>query len=266
MSITNLKKIIKYRIINFKTIIWFTKGVILKICKSDEQQNFKILAIKKPEYAFLASICCKSLLAVHPNSSIVVVCDQFTKKSFLLNTKLIRKNFDLKIMTIESEKSWQEQKFDLILSMNGSSDIFLDADLIINKKIKKMANPTLFVKEFTFNENIRYRFLNNLDGGMYNNYSMKNTSLVTFNKNSINYEEIENIKNMFKNFNRLLDKTVPLYDVEEKIVLERLKEQIIVSILFEKLFKNIDYLKEKDSRLDGSAYESLYFGSTGLSF
>ena len=28
----------------------------------------------------------------------------------------------------------------------------------------------------------------------------------------------------------------------------------------------IDYLKEKDSRLDGSAYESLYFGSTGLSF
>jgi len=149
MSITNFKKIIKYRVIHFKTIVWFIKGLILKICKSDEHQNFKILAIKKPEYAFLASICCKSLLAVHPNSSIEVVCDQFTKKSFLINTKLIRKIFDLKIMTIESEKSWQEQKFELILSMNGSSDIFLDADLIINKKITKMANPTLFVKEFT---------------------------------------------------------------------------------------------------------------------
>mgnify|MGYP003347073659 CR=1 FL=1 len=79
MSITNFKKIIKYRVIHFKTIVWFTKGLILKICKSDEHQNFKILAIKKPEYAFLASICCKSLLAVHPNSSIEVVCDQFTK-------------------------------------------------------------------------------------------------------------------------------------------------------------------------------------------
>ena len=194
MSITNFKKIIKYRVIHFKTIVWFTKGLIVKICKSDEHQNFKILAIKKPEYAFLASICCKSLLAVHPNSSIEVVCDQFTKKSFLINTKLIRKIFDLKIMTIESEKSWQEQKFELILSMNGSSDIFLDADLIINKKITKMANPTLFVKEFTFNEYTRYRFLKNLDRGIYNNYSMKNSSFVTFNKNSINYEEIEKIE------------------------------------------------------------------------
>ena len=48
--------------------------------------------------------------------------------------------------------------------------------------------------------------------------------------------------------------------------LERLREQIVISLVSETWDKDIYFLKEKDSHMDGSFVESSYFGATGSTF
>ena len=146
---------------------------------SHERFTAHLLVVKNQKYSELARICIESFCFYHPMCSIIVHCDNSTYFQTLKTLKKIIKRGSTEVVLdqIDGQRTWQEQKIHTIVSLNGTRDIFLDADLRWNGCIPVRKGLTFFVDEFRLTEKSPFRELLSLSE--FANHSdpiMRNTS------------------------------------------------------------------------------------------
>lgn len=256
-----IKGLIRYK--NYFT--WSTKK-----SKKISTENFHVhvLVVKKINYVKLSRTAILSFLYFHPNSKITVHCDHVT---YLPVKKILKKYIGKKSIHIlddcDSSFTWQQSKLQLILQMNGTKDCFMDADLRWNGPIsKQIRNVIFFVNEFKFQDRSPYRQLGHVIEKNFGlkNLHMHNTSFFSFGGVIISLVEIQKTLDFSRDM-QLLCEAANLGKDDLKI-LERLSEQVALSVCSLNWANEIKFLKDQDAIFDGSFVESSYFGATGNIF
>jgi glycosyltransferase involved in cell wall biosynthesis len=90
------------------------------------------------EYVDLAEVCFFSFLHHHPNTQFIFHCDEITMGYAIKKLSLCSGNAGVQFEKISNRSglNWQEQKLEIILSLSGSSDLMLDADLRWNAALE----------------------------------------------------------------------------------------------------------------------------------
>ena len=226
-----------------------------------------LLCVKNPVYAKIAQVCVESFLFHHPAATVIVHCDEATVSAAedLLGRSRRGRKASV-VATFEgSVASWQEHKVDLILSMNGTSDIFIDADLRWNGPIPRpISGITLFVNEFDMTERSPYlQVVRRLAPGLTSAH-MYNTSFFTFGSVDVGSDLLANVRSELECFPQTLEHSdLGRSDLDQ---LMRIREQIVLGVSLQIAGLQISTLKDSDTVRDGAFVESSYFGATGSSF
>ena len=237
-----------------------------KLNQNSFSRTAHVLVVNNTKYLFFARICIESFMHFHPKSTVVLHCDLNTynpAKKYFSITKRFRKILIVCDQDINTD--WKLSKLRLLLSMNGTTDIFMDADLRWNGSLNLDRNIYFLVREFPFWKFPEYfNYFSSIKIKLNHNKYMWNTSFFTFNSNQIDKEIIDS---MYDFYEELLssfqsrDKTFNSNSIKERLI-----EQLTMSFFADEFGFEVKALKENDSRLDGSLVESAYFGSTGLGF
>ena len=234
--------------------------------KSTRNKYSHILIVSNPVYVDISMVCIASFMSANPEYLVVIHCDV---KTFPYMQQAIKKlglaDFVIINCDMSKDLSWQQNKVELILSLNGSSDLFMDADLRWNGKLPDVKGITFFVKEFLFQDKSPYRQILEVVGiDPSPQASMKNTSFFTFAGKFIEPNLVREVREEINSFSfKVKSCNIGILDLP---ILERLSEQIVISILAEKWDDKINFLKESDGHKDGAFVESSYFGATGSTF
>lgn len=227
-----------------------------------------LLVVKNASYVPIAQTCVESFFYWHPNSIIRIHCDEHTESK--VRNLLIPRKHKGKIL-IEStyknnDKTWQEQKLDLLISLNGSRDFFMDADLRWNGPlVKDLIRPIFFVKEFELKSRSPYRQLvHEKKYFQYQDSSMWNTSFFTFGGFTLEPLETRTIRELHKDLLNTINSE--LFGEFDKPSLIRIAEQLAISMSAELWKTKSDSLKSADGFKDGTFVESSYYGATGHTF
>lgn len=233
---------------------------------SEFNYNANLLVVKKKVYAPIAKICVESFIHFHPKSSVTIHVDSQTIAEVSRKLEKLTKQGKVKLKMIENEeKSWQDSKLDLIISIPEPNQFFMDADLKWNGPIAPIEDITLFVNEFKFLNNPLYSPLTSSEWfEEFSNSTMKNTSFFYWGGYVPKPQDVEMIHEIMHKIEVATANNNNDKSFNEST--QRISEQIALSLLVEKTGKPIRYLKESDGFKDGSFVESSYFGATGSSF
>jgi len=238
---------------------------------STEQKkiNAHILVVQKTDYIELAKICSTSFLHYHPNALITLHADENVHKELLSGLKRNRfyKSGHIRVLLDQDsgQLNWQKSKMDLILSLNGTRDLIMDADLRWNGKLHELTSPTFFVNEFRMLDRSPYRqLLQSYNVLNENDIWMRNISFFTFMGKTLTKNEINSVLEFFSKYEAFLSGAN--IGADDIFHLRRLSEQITFSIVLPQFFQTIDSLKTADGHKDGKFVESSYFGATGSRF
>jgi hypothetical protein len=225
-----------------------------------------LLVVKKPVYVSISKTCILSFLYYHPNSKVLVHCDEVTVLGLnkVLSSLIKTGRVNLLIVNSDQKQSWQKQKIELMLKLNGTDHIFMDADLKWNGTLPSIEGINFFVKEFDLlSNNIYKNFIEQLIDGDLEEIYMWNTSFLTFGglyEPSFNTTEMDKLeKGVIEVINRLEPDNL-------RSTFSRISEQLSISLSTKNWMHPINALKEIDGHKDGSFSESSYFGATGLTF
>jgi hypothetical protein len=231
------------------------------------KHHVHLLVVVNPKYASLAKICLESFLYYNPHSVATVHCDSKTIFAAESSLRALIKRGSVVVLLDQTnnEKTWQEQKLDLILQLRGSEAIFMDADLRWNGELRELKGVTFFVKEFNFQEDQKYKvFLSKILKDNESIDSMKNTSFFTWSGLEINDSLMADLFDLYRRLIKGSEKF--LTDINEQNGMKRISEQLALSLASDWWGLPIDFLKEVDNFRDGSFVESSYFGATGSEF
>jgi hypothetical protein len=226
-----------------------------------------ILVVKNPKYAPLAKICLESFLFYNPHSIATVHCDLATLVPVERSLKkLIKRGQVIVSADLTRENlSWQELKLNLITGLCGSNSVFMDADLRWNGLLRELNQITFFVKEFEFKSHQYYQtFLSHALFDRHSFGSMKNTSFFTWSGKDIHKDALSKILEVYRSLLKAAKDFIS--EPVDQYGMERISEQLAISIVSEWWGYKIDYLKEIDVFRDGKFVESSYFGTTGSEF
>jgi hypothetical protein len=259
-----LKKYVKYTYGLIRSFYWtrFTSNKV-----SSGSFTAHILIVEKIVYVALAKVCAESFLFFHPNAKIIFHVDTLTEP--LLKKKLRHlvkhKNVNVQVLSKSPKLTWQNRKLSIIFKINGTSDIFLDADLKFNGPLPNVSGVTFFVKEFKMSDDFRYaRLLSLFNTADYENASMYNTSFFTFGSH---LQKNLELSEFFSLQQKVIDLVRSLeIDPVEIGNMERISEQIALSLIVGKWNTPIHSLKEVDGHKDKSFLESSYYGATESTF
>ena len=223
------------------------------------------LVVKDDKYVPAVRVAIESFLYWNSSSTAVVHCDGLTFKA--LNSSLrrpIQRGRVKVVHHIPNDKPWQVSKMDLILSLNGTDEVYMDSDLRWNGPCPKLIGPLFYVYEFELANHPDFVDLSrDLLSKTWPAAQMYNTSFVYFDNLPLHEQQINQVYRLYSNINDWSKNT----NIEEarKNSFERLSEQIAVSVVICSALK-IGSLKSADSRADGQFVESSYLGATGLGF
>ena len=228
---------------------------ILSIGGNREDKGIRrchFLILNNPRYLKVGKIAIDSFLARNRDYLAIVHTDATLHDSVLeLADKSLFKN-RIEIVLSTSDTHWTEQKFKLLMSMQGLNDLYLDVDTRCNKRIKTGDQVTCFVDDGNVLKQEPYcSILEILPKESFPQKSrMLNTTFFTWNGQTIadNTQVIEL-------FNKIFHSTAAYSK-------ERLAEQITVSILVANNFQNYGALKKNDTSFDRGIIESSYLGAT----
>jgi hypothetical protein len=226
-----------------------------------------LLVVKNSQYSSLARVCIESFIFYHPNAVITVHCDSetYSDTKRALNGRFRKNLVQVVLDQLANAATWQEQKVQLITSLNGTHDVFMDADLRWNGVIPQRKGITFFVDEFSLKEKSPYReLLSNHEFSNILNPRMRNTSFFSF--AGVRVEEvflnsIMELQTMIEN----MAKSDIIGELDRESVL-RISEQLALSLAVESWKEEIFLLKSSDGHMDGQFVESSYYGATGISF
>jgi len=223
-----------------------------------------MLVVKNSSYVKLANKCVRSFLFFHPNSKIVVHVDSSTHKLCRSVFSDLIKKFLVNLKEIENCDSqiWQVAKVNLILNLNGGNAFVMNADLNWNGPLPTLHGPTLFTKEFSFQNKSPYR---EIEQAYFKDFS---TSISMYNTSFVFHGSSGEIVRQFKvELDRawsiiLQSIEADLIGRDDQIFVSRLIEQIAISVAFPLAFGQVGVLKDVDQINDGRFVESSYFGAT----
>jgi len=233
---------------------------------SNETFRTHVMLTKNIEYVDLAEVCFFSFLHHHPNTQFIFHCDEITMEYAIKKLSLCSGNTGVQFEKISNRSglNWQEQKLEIILSLSGSSDLMLDADLRWNAALEKREEVLFLVKEFNFKDKSPFREIvkNTNIGGV--NASMKNVSVFSFGGFKLSDADVDLIRQTLQQYREIVDSKI--VGNQDKADIGRVIEQFVLSVCSEKWQKMIGYVKEADKPFDGGIVESCYFGATGGKF
>lgn len=223
------------------------------------------LVVKDDKYVPAVRVAIESFLYWNSNSTAVIHCDGLTFKALNSSLRRLIKRGKVKVVRhIPNDKPWQVSKIDLIVSLNGTDEVYMDSDLRWNGPCPKLIGPLLYVYEFELANHPDFVDLSrDLLSKTWPAAQMHNTSFVYFDNFSLHEQEINQIYQLFSNINEW-SKTTKIEEARRNSF-ERLSEQIAISVVICSALK-IGSLKFTDSRVDGQFVESSYLGATGLGF
>jgi hypothetical protein len=230
---------------------------------SSPEHTVHILIVGSRDYVLLAETCIWSFLRHHPSTQFRLHVDRdlvpYVKRRL---KSLISINITQIIQVESSRKDWQALKLQIILSMNGSTDFFMDADLRWNDKLRVLSKITAYLEEF---EMVEPFLPSQICALLHERHpgKMVNLSFFTFSGISISEKARNEII--------ALQKQISLLSLHENLSIQerekcRMSEQIALSVGLNLYSHEINSLKFSDSRNDGQFVESCYFGATGLTF
>jgi hypothetical protein len=227
-----------------------------------------LLVVKDRIYAHAAVVCISSFLYWNERASVIIHTDDIThdevtrevEKLTNRNRVIVSCDYSLR------QSSWQDLKLELVLSLSGTKDVYMDADLRWNARLPSLSRIKgiiFFVEEFTFETVSDYaQIFHSLKRVEHLSKSMKNTSFLCLNGHLLAEKDIVEVKIFIERFrNKVNEMASELNDSEQLL---RLSEQVTLSTIFGDT--EIGYLKLEDRRFDGSFVESSYLGSTGAQF
>lgn len=226
-------------------------------------KRIHILVVNSIYYVLLAQICINSFLKHNPHFYFVIHTDsrlaQVLRKRFKF---LIAFNRVEVIEDLDQELTWQRSKLGVILAMNGTKDIFMDADLRWNGPLIETQGITFYLREFSLGSSGLYTsaFPNY---GLTPDYHMYNLSFFTFGGNVLSASEIDAVLSLQQEIEHLVSESLAPADI---LAIRRMSEQLALSIAVCRFSKSINTLKLADQRNDRDFVESCYFGATGLTF
>ena len=261
------KKVIKRILLAWQIIKWRW----LKLGVSNAQSyNASFLVIKNIEYCQLAQISVLSFLYFHRNSHVKIFCDETTGP---LLKRIFKREIKQGYVSIFEPDflgaSWQEAKIAVISDLKGPNGIYVDADMRFNGRLKLNQELIFFVEEFSLESLHPFSLLSDLWRRFNENLpcAMLNTSLIYNGGSNQEFFKKSTLKN-FHNFQcelRLEIESSKLKE-NEKVQIWRLREQLFLSLIAQQSKVKVSFVKQLDSRLDGTIVESSYYGSTGLGF
>lgn len=231
------------------------------------EHSAHLLVVKNKKYAHLAKICAESFIFNNPKSKITIHCDEETYQQVNNQLKVLISRQKAQVILDQTfqDKSWQEQKLNLILSLCGTEEIFMDADLKWNGQLDFLSGLTFFYEEFALNKsNFFLTVLKDVFPEIENFGSMKNTSFFTWKSFALTESQRADVIN----YNKTLTEYAQKHGIKnEKFAeLERISEQLVLSVLAECWKVRVEFLKDSDDIFDGQFVESSYFGATGGEF
>jgi hypothetical protein len=250
----------RFWLFRVRSIIKF-KSWRAQISSATFQNAFKvhILSTKKIAYLDAAILCANSIWQHTGNAQILLYVDKITEVQFQKKKHKLTQPTRISIVEVNDKLTWQELKMDIILNRLEGLDLFCDADIHWNKPLPICTAPTFFVAEpgqlYTGIYIDMFKFLNMvpLSKDMYNTsiVSLPRCDRVAFRSDVLNfYEKISvYLRSEFLEAGR-----------RDKI--QRLIEQISISLAAQNTFRHINYLKQSDSPMDGGIAESYYLGTT----
>ena len=232
----------------------------------DFSQDAHLLIVKNIAYSRIAMTCALSYLHHHPKSRVILHCDNFTFEDMArLVASRKRRQSIIVLNEMDETSTWQYSKLKLILSLSGSNDIYMDADLRWNGVIEAPSMITFFVAEFQMFQMSPFRqALRHLDCTDNMDSLMKNTSFFSFAGANLSEDQKGEVFEFYLNLTEnLKGADLGVLDMQPLI---RLSEQIALSIFAENWTNEIGFLKLNDAHRDGAFVESSYFGATGSMF
>jgi hypothetical protein len=222
-----------------------------------------MIVIQNKDYVWISLYCIISFLRLNPGSTIEVTVDDATYNL----AKQLYKCIDRKRICIIVENNnglpalWSKAK--LIVSLQNSNYIFMDADLRWHKPLPNLPTSgiTVLSEEFDLAKRTNYRNLMTANKWVdIEKVFMLNTSFVYLNKISFAVD-FSIVLNLIKQFENVFDKSFG-FNPEENI--KRLSEQIVLSYLLRK--KEVHSLDLIINSRNDLGVESTYFGATGHRF
>jgi hypothetical protein len=211
------------------------------------------LILKNPIYLNAGIIAIHSFLARNRNYIAVIHTDNelYANVREFAENSIYRERIE--IIRSHAEIHWTEKKYELLMSLQGKKDLYLDVDTRCNKKIKIGNEVTCFVDEGNILEQPPYsEILRQFPAVEFPNKSqMLNTSFFTWNGHRLP-EKIHG-NDLYRE----------LFEVASAFAKERLSEQIAISMLVTNYFPEYEKLKKQDKSFDKGVIESSYLGATG---
>lgn len=233
---------------------------------SDESLKVHIMLVKDVRYLQLAEVCVFSFLHYHPKSHFTFYCDSntinYTTQKF--SDGIEAGQMTLRTVNEDQGLSWQEQKLEIIMSLSGTRDLMLDADLRWNAKLESYETPLFLVEEFAFRDKSPFREIVEKTKIGGKDASMKNLSVFSFGGHTLSDEDINLIKRTMQTYKDIVESEI--VGSEDRISVGRVIEQFVLSVCSETWGKQVSFVKDTDKPFDGGLVESCYFGATGGTF
>lgn len=247
---------------HFRTISNLYVGIVRR--KNGTSRIIHLLVVKNLKYVDLSLIAVSSFLRYNPNSYFIIHSDEITTLRTHKRFRVLEKIGLARIDEIHQSgsKEWQELKLRIIQNLNGTLEIFMDADLRWHGKCPELAGVTFFAKEFDLLTKEPFSGVSKRIAFDVDSCRMKNTSFVSFSGIDIHPAVFEEIWKIYFTFEDYLIEE----NSGEFSDLMRLREQFLLSYFINEKSIEISYLKETDAIKDGQFVESSYFGTTGSTF
>lgn len=225
------------------------------------QGTVHFLVVGNSVYARIVQTAIESFLFFNPRARVLIHCDPRTERAVKRSLFLVRLRHPKKvaISVTGNDEIWYKQKLQLILSLVGTTDMFLDADVRIRGPIHSTSKITFLVRENKVASTLDFGLFDLLKNEILSgeiSFSTKNTTAFSWGGLILAPNQIQLAWEIYQSVVRKLFSSPEL----------RLSEQITLSILVDALDLEVSYLKESDSQFDGSAIESSYFGATSSKF
>ena len=230
-----------------------------------------LLVVKNVKYSQIAQICATSFLHYHPNATVIIHADESTQSavSKWVSRSRFTHSIIIKPCNAESQESWQIQKINLVLSLSGTLDFFVDADMRwnspLNVELNEGANVYFFVEEYKIIENTIFSsMIEHQDFSKYIGASMWNTSFVCFSGCLLSANQKSEILNLQDKIVRYARRYIN--DEIQSASTVRIAEQLAISMAASNWGVHLKAVKTVDGYKDGTFLESSYFGATGTHF
>jgi hypothetical protein len=238
----------------------FSVYLIQPSSKSSKQCHFILL--RKKEYVFISKFAIASFLKFNPDYRVIVHCDSLVE-IYARKLQYLFPRSRLSVVVDQPSQGFVYSiKGNFLLRLQGSFDIFLDADTRCNGRLPEIVKPMTLVAEFPYYSNRKWAAILR-ECGLEENirFFLLNVSAVSwagchYGVSPEDFADWEKKWFAIDWSNILREDQIPYF--------QRFVEQVFVSNIFQR--GPIQTLKDADFVADKGIIESSYFGATGYRF